>query len=442
MIRVLFDAFYHMMPGHRIGDHISVGGYQENFGRYTPGDCFHPNGLSFFNADLAGEYDVRLLTQPYSDAAFFDADILLIANPDYPLYSGASPYRWTPQDVDALLRFVDRGGGILLLINSFLSRPDFWEENFDLERVSLLLDRFGIQWDPNYMSDDKTIERAQAGSLCVGYGQGGRVLTTSLPDNAMPLITYKNNVYGFKVKHGNGCLVVVGDTGMISNGLICFPDFENAIFFKNIFKTLSPRWKSVKPNCWDFRSYAQISTVPNKNGIDENILRGMRPEAVWIDDHHYRHLVWDEIPLTSVHDKIWNEIPFEISKIKKESKACLTLSWLPLNANMLGPKTHLNVSINALEGREFTDLHIIGRTQCDQLAWDGFLNIESKSMASKIEQVHMIFEMKLVLDKEDQPLCARWSQGQIIYAKNLQSDHYGYEIVLSSRNSVISPRTV
>lgn len=30
MIRILFDAFHHMMPGHRIGTNIVVGGYQTN----------------------------------------------------------------------------------------------------------------------------------------------------------------------------------------------------------------------------------------------------------------------------------------------------------------------------------------------------------------------------------------------------------------------------
>src|SRR5687767_9163828 len=112
MTRVLFDAFHHMMPGHRIGRNIVVGGYQVNFGRYTPGDCFHPNGLAFLHADLAAEYDIRLLTAPYSELSLFDADILFIANPDYPLYEKASPHRWTPRDVEALLSFAQRGGGV------------------------------------------------------------------------------------------------------------------------------------------------------------------------------------------------------------------------------------------------------------------------------------------------------------------------------------------
>ena len=175
MARILFDAFYHMMPGHRIGKNISVGGYKVNNGRYTINDCYHPNGLCFLNANLAKEFDISLLTEPYSNASLFDADILFVVNPDYPLYEGTSPYRWTPDDVDALMNFLNRGGGVLLLINSFLSRPDFWEENFDHERIGLLLDRLGIEWDDNYMSNDSIIEPAASAQYKVGYGQGGRV---------------------------------------------------------------------------------------------------------------------------------------------------------------------------------------------------------------------------------------------------------------------------
>lgn len=74
-----------MMPGNRIGSNIVVGGYRTNYGRYMPGDCFHPNGLSFLHADLADEYDIRLLNAPLSEASLFDADILVLPNPDYPL---------------------------------------------------------------------------------------------------------------------------------------------------------------------------------------------------------------------------------------------------------------------------------------------------------------------------------------------------------------------
>src|SRR5688500_14047311 len=105
MAHILLDAFHHMPPGHRVGPHIVVGGYQTNYGRYFPGDLYHPNGLCALEADLAPDHPVRLLNEPFTDASLFDADVLLALNPDYPLYEGSSPHRWTPDDVDALLRF-------------------------------------------------------------------------------------------------------------------------------------------------------------------------------------------------------------------------------------------------------------------------------------------------------------------------------------------------
>src|SRR5476651_416511 len=102
MTRILLDLFHHMPPGHKVGPHIAVGGYQTNFGRYTPGDVYHPNGLAMLEADLAPTHELRQLHEPLSDGALHEADILLAVNSDYPLYEGATPYRWTPDDVDAI----------------------------------------------------------------------------------------------------------------------------------------------------------------------------------------------------------------------------------------------------------------------------------------------------------------------------------------------------
>ena len=69
MPRIVFDAFHHMPPGHRIGPHIAVGGYQTNYGRYSPGDVYHPNGLAMLEAELAPRHPFRMLNEPLSDAA-------------------------------------------------------------------------------------------------------------------------------------------------------------------------------------------------------------------------------------------------------------------------------------------------------------------------------------------------------------------------------------
>ncbi len=437
MSRILYDAFFHHLPGHRLGEQITVGGYAVNFGRYAPGDGFHPNGLAYLQADLARDgYDLRLLTAPYSDAALFDADILLITNPDYPLYAQASPYRWTPKDVDALLRFLERGGGVLLLVNSFLSRPDYWEENFDYERVSLLFDRLGLRWDPNYMSDDNIIEPAQAGPYRIGYGQGGRVLG-ALPAGVEPLITYQGNIYGFRTRVGQGQLVVIGDTGMISNGLMSFPGFDNAKFFAEIFRQLAPAWGER----WDRLSYGHLSCAPSKTGLSEEILRALRPQAAWMDDHHYRHLTWNETVQTGAGAEVWQALPVDPAALAAQTSATAALRWASLDGRAEAPAFDMPLAVTATRHGDTTDLHIIGRTQSTSLTWaDLCADPALFAPAGQVEVIHAAFELHAVLDAAGAPRRARWSQGQLLFARNPNSLHYGYEVLLNSDNGIILPR--
>ena len=430
-----------MRPGHRIGRNIAVGGYAVNFGRYTPGDCFHPNGLSFLQADLAGDYEIRLLTQPYTEQSLAEADILLVANPDYPLYERASPYRWTPDDVDALLGFAERGGGILLLINSFLSRPDYWEENFDIERVSLLLDRLGVRWDPNYMSDDKIIEPARSGNWRIGYGQGGRVHEGKLPSGSKALLTYKDNVYGFETPIGKGRLIVLGDTGMISNGLFCFPGFENAGFLREIFGRLTPSWCKHLPTLWDYLGYAHISAAPSKGGLTEATLRALRPEAQWMEDYHYRHLYWEQAAMKGAGATCWQRCPVPLAELREKDRFSTELQWLSIDTVDPGPSIPLDLAVNASVSAGGTDLHLMGRAQSEDLRWSDLCAEPNRLQAAgEIDVVHTVFQLTARLDGSGAPRSATWSQGQIVYARSGKADHYGYEIMLLSESGLIAPR--
>ena len=438
--RVLLDAFHHMMPGHRIGSNIVVGGYQTNYGRYTPGDCYHPNGIAWLQADLAAQYDFQLLNAPYSEMSLFDADILFAANPDYPLYPGASPYRWTPQDVDALLAFAHRGGGVLLLVNSFLSRPDYWEENFDIERVSLLFDRLGLRWDPNYMSDDQTIELAHAGDFKIGYGQGGRVWEGALPPGATPLITKGDYVYGFEMAIGSGKLVVLGDAGMVSNGLVCFPGFDNAVFVQDVLAKLTPRWCQGTTPSWDIYCFGHVSAAPSAGGLNEALLRSLRPDAQWMEDHHYRHLSWNHKSLAE-EQTAWAQLPVAIEKLRDATEIPAPLNWARLDSDDAGPEVEVNLTISTLKREGATELHLIGRVESTRLSWGDLCSDAGQmKVAGEIEKAHLVFEMKLVLDDQNHARCARWSQGQIIYARSHNAVHYGYEIILNSQSGAIVPR--
>lgn len=441
MIRILFDAFHHMMPGHRIGPNIVTGGYQTNVGRYSPGDCFHPNGLSFVHADLADRYDIRLLNAPFSEMSLFDADILFVANPDYPLYEQASPHRLTPEDVDALMKFLQRGGGVLLLVNSFLSRPDFWEENFDLERVGLLFERLGIRWDPNFMSEINNLEVARSGPRRIGYGQGGRVWKGALARGIKPLLRRDRNIYGFETRVGQGTLVVLGDAGLASNGLACFPGYDNAAFVKSVFDQISPRWSRGRIRAWDCLRFAHMSCAPSQRGLSEELFRRLRPQAQWKEDYHYRHLTWDQRATSCRGAEAWTRVPVNISQLAKTAKARVRLNWLQLDRDAPGPAFTVDLKVNAQHTHGATDLHAIGRAHSRTIRWrDLCANPESMRRAGEIEQLHGVFELKAVLDARGRGKSVRWSQGQILYARNPSAVKYGYEIVLNSSSGIIVPQ--
>ncbi|MFH1008812.1 MAG: hypothetical protein V1800_15150 [Candidatus Latescibacterota bacterium] len=441
MVRVLYDAFFHMLPGHRVGRDIVVGGYQMNFGRYAPGDCYHPNGLAFLEAELAREFEIHLLHGPYTTASLYDADILFVTNPDYPPYQGTSPWRWEPEDVAALLEFCERGGSVVLLINSFLSRSDFWEENFDYERVSLLLNQMGIRWDPNYMSDDLFIERAQAGSREIGYGQGGRVFGGALPDGVKPLITYNDHVYGFTAPVGHGKLVVIGDAGMLSSGLVTFPGFENAAFVRDLFSRVTPTWCRDGIGVWDYRAYRHLSGAPSKNGLNEDLIRSLRPNATWQVDHHYRHLTWDTEEQKNVDRSVWEKLPVPVAELSGHTTAQTTIRSIGLDTDQPGRAFPLELAVRETTTRSGTEIHAIGRTRWTELCWQDLSESPERFRpAGEVEHVNAVFELWLILDSDGQPARAQWRQGQILFAKNPVSEHYGYEIMLASDSGVIVPR--
>ena len=78
MIHVLYDSFFHMRPGHRIGRNVATGGYTVNVGRYSLGDCYHPNGLGV----SGGRTDRRLFLPPVARTLhgriMAPADILMV----------------------------------------------------------------------------------------------------------------------------------------------------------------------------------------------------------------------------------------------------------------------------------------------------------------------------------------------------------------------------
>lgn len=435
MSKIIIDTFFHMMPGHRLSRNISVGGYITNFGRYTPYDLYHPNGASMLYSDLVADYDVQLSNQPFSEVTLCGTDLLIIPNPDYPMYEGASPYRIDHYDVDALMNYLRRGGNVLLLVNSFYRHSDFWEENFDYERIDPFFEQLGLKWDPNYMSDDNEILPAKSGKYIVGYGQGGRVLNNALPDGAQAMLCWGNEVNGFIQQVGKGKLAVIGDAGVVSNGLYGFPTFDNRAFLLDLIHDLAPRNVGA-PAKFEKMTFSHLSTAPSEDGIPEKLFISLKPGAEFKRDHHYRHLVW-ETPAEEVRAE-QVALPFKLSDLEGAEEITVELPLVPVkaDANVKTLPFKLNVVATQKLGR--TEYLVTGTTFTEGLDWaDIGAPVEEFGKNAQLLRVNTVVQYQL--EVQDGKLCwAALKQGQIFYARS-KCLHYGYDILLGSRNTVYSP---
>ena len=434
MKKILIDAFFHQMPGHRLSRNISVGGYRINVGRYSPYDVYHPNGASMLISDLVASYDVAWSMEPFSDMSLASADLLVIPNPDYPLYEGASAFRIDAQDIDALLAYLERGGSVLMLVNSFLSRSDFWEENFDIERVGAFFRKVGITWDPDYMSDDAQILPAKSGPFTVGYGQGGRVLG-GLPEDAEELLSWNGETYGFIKPVGKGKLAVIGDAGLVSNGLYGFPTFDNRAFIGDLIGRLMP---SFTPGRFDKLTYGSVSCATNKDGISEELFRSLRPDAEFQIDHHYRHLVWEDPRESVAADAV--ALPFELKDIENADSIEASIPYIPAMEGKETGSFRFPLAVQKTVRGNGVEYFISGTVFSEDMTWEDIG--ADPGIFGKIGQLLRVNTVvQILLGTEDGVL--KWAtckQGQITYDRNVKNPAYGYDIFLASRCAVYAPK--
>lgn len=436
MSKIVIDTFFHMMPGHRLSRNISVGGYITNFGRYTPYDLYHPNGSSMLYSDLVADYDVQLSNQPFSELTLCGTDLLIIPNPDYPMYEGSSPYRMDHYDVDALMNYLNRGGNVLMLVNSFLRHSDFWEENFDYERVDPFFEKLGIKWDPNYMSDDNEILPAKSGDFIVGYGQGGRVLGNDLPEGAQALIRWDNEINGFVKKVGKGTIAVIGDAGVVSNGLYGFPTFDNRAFVLDVIHSLAPKDLGA-PAKFEKMTFSHLSTAPSEDGIPEKLFMSLYPAGEYKRDHHYRHIVWETPAEQITAEEV--ELPFDLAALEGVDEITLNLPLVAVKPGAAVKQIPFKLHVTATKKAASTEYLVTGTTFTEDLNWAdiGASAEDFGSHGEKLLRVNTVVQYQL--EVQDGKLCwAALKQGQIFYARS-ENRHYGYNILLGSRNVVYSP---
>ena len=98
---------------------------------------------------LRGEFEVRVHDRPLTQQTLAGVRVLLIANPGDKAVGGhPAPPHFTRPDVASLSKFVENGGGLILLGNQE-------NHNLEIEDTNRLLTRFGLQFTNAYTDAKK-----------------------------------------------------------------------------------------------------------------------------------------------------------------------------------------------------------------------------------------------------------------------------------------------
>ncbi len=178
-------------------------------------------------ARLRSEFEVRVHREPLNDRTLAGVNVVLIANPsDKPVGTNPPPAHVSPTDIEVLTRFVQNGGGLIVMGNQE-------NHNLEIEDMNRLLLRFGLQFTNLYTDVKKLTLPAETpiiGGLRWGYYTGNLVLITSghsahprplvLNDLAQKPLNGTRDTPGALLaiaEPGGGHVAVVTDAGWISN---------------------------------------------------------------------------------------------------------------------------------------------------------------------------------------------------------------------------------
>ena len=121
---------------------------------------------------LRDEFDVRVHDQPLTAQSLADVNVLLLANPsDKAVGNHPPPPHVSAADIAVLTRFVEKGGGLIVMGNQE-------NHNLEIEDVNKLLTRFGMQFTNLYTDVKKLVlpeKTPLVGGLRWGYYTGNLV---------------------------------------------------------------------------------------------------------------------------------------------------------------------------------------------------------------------------------------------------------------------------
>jgi hypothetical protein len=174
---------------------------------------YEPNGnYKEILTRLRGEFEVQVHAKPLTAETLAGVNVVLIANPsDKGVGQNPPPPHVSAQDVAALSKFVEQGGGLIIMGN---------QENHNLEFVDLnkLLARFGLGFAERFTDTKRIVlpkETPIIGGLAWGYYTGNQVVITT-GHAAKPRSLVSNDVTQKPLngpRNEPGCLLGVAEPG-------------------------------------------------------------------------------------------------------------------------------------------------------------------------------------------------------------------------------------
>jgi len=328
-------------------------------------------------SDLLSNFDFKFLQSPISEMSLAEADILMTPNPDYPLYEGASPYRIDAQGIDAVVNFLQRGG---------------------------------------------------------------RVLSAALPVGAQPLLTFEGDVFGFSVKVGKGKLAVIGDAGVVSNGLYHFPGSDNSAFPVSLFNDMSPASGTARPPVFEVFEFGHLSCATSEHGTAEKIFKTLRPQARFSIDHHYRHLTHESAAVPAPVAEALRKLPVGLDELAKGKALKAKFHFINISDGHSTSPFDMPLTVWAKTSEMGTDYIVVGASVNEGLSWkDIGADPAVFSSIGELARVNTVVQILAGTHPDGSLRYYTAKQGQIFYDRNARNPHYGFDILLGSRNLTISP---
>lgn len=195
------------------------------------GERYSPDGAYKEVMERLGEeFDVRIHKKPLTPKTLAGVKVVFIANPgDKAVGTNAPPPHFSPGDIKTLARFVEQGGGFIIMGNQE-------NHNLEVEDTNKLLARFGLQFT-NLFTDFKKLalptNTQVIGGLRWAY-YGGNLLTLDTNHPAKPRGLIRNDLTQKPIngprdqagvllavsQPGRGRVVAVTDAGWIGNAAL------------------------------------------------------------------------------------------------------------------------------------------------------------------------------------------------------------------------------